>query len=107
MSLGELWAALRRKEDNVSSTALAYLNEIDRQGEAKKVDFFKITNNQEDLEHWIKLLENQNFIEKNSREGTYIKTEKGQIFHEILKKHEAVADLLKSGDLISTLTQKL
>ena len=107
MGLGEVWAALKSKEKSICTTVITYLDEIDKQGKAKKTDFFRVTNNQDDLERWIKLLMTQNFIEKNLKDGTYTKTKKGQIFHEILIKHDILVPLLENRELISLLTQSL
>ena len=74
-----------------SQTALKYLDAIDNVGgKAKRMDFLRIAGSEANLNRWVTFLEENKFVKELQQEGRklYVKTQRGQLFHDILKHHD-------------------
>jgi Mn-dependent DtxR family transcriptional regulator len=68
-----------------------------QRGKALWYDIYRRAGNQYQTDHTIAYLEQNSLIRGNKEEG-YVMTEKGQVWHDILKKHQ---------DFIGVLTREL
>ena len=66
-------------------------------GKALRYDIYRRAGNQYQTDSVIKYLKENNLIKGNKKEG-YLLTKKGEVWHEILKKHR---------DLVGVLTREL
>lgn len=56
------------------------------------MDFLRIAGSEANLNRWVAFLIESRFVKEDQQEGRkfYVKTQKGEKFHEILKNHEII-----------------